>query len=517
MASHSGNVRPRMHVLSPESVKICEAHSYGRAANIDSCILPTSGVYTIAASDLGATNTGAYGLSLQRLNGPVGATSLSFGQNLADALVADGEIDTYTIAANQNDVIVLRMSSTASTLKPLIRLYRADGALLCSAYSYGAIAELSNCVAPATETYTILVTAFADSTVGTYSLAVQRPNNPVAAQPLLFGQPTLATLATMAELDAYTFNANQEDTVVLRMGRATGGLKPQVRVYGPTGTLLCGNSSYGAVTGAICLIPVSGTYTVLSSAFNDPATGSYGLTIQRVNAPPNATPLAAGITATSALTAAGQLATYTFAGAANHAVYLRMGAINSAIKPEISVYGDNGALICSKYTYGATVDVGPCLLPRTGMYTVLVNSFDVPATGGYGLTFQRITAPEQATTLYFGAPSFATLNSPASIGAFQFTAAASSSVRLRMTTGSALNPVIQIFSADGTKLCSSYSYGAAAEIATCQLPFDGDYTILATSLNDATGPYTLSLTCLNGTCGAVTPPFTYVFVPFVRR
>lgn len=154
----------------------------------------------------------------------------------------------------------------------------------------------------------------------------------------------------------------------------------------------------------------------------------------------------------------------------------------------------------------------------SGMYTILVNSFSVPATGGYGLTFQRITAPEQATTLYFGYASFATLTTSASIGTFQFTAAANSSVQLRMTRpNSALDPVIQIFSADGTRLCSAYSYGATAEIATCQLPFDGAYTVLATSLGDGTGPYTLALTCLNGMCGAVTPPLTYVFLPLVRK
>lgn len=50
------------------------------------------------------------------------------------------------------------------------------------------------------------------------------------------------------------------------------------------------------------------------------------------------------------------------AGVAEDVAYLRMGALSSSLKPEISVYGADGALICSAYTYGAAVDVGPCLL-----------------------------------------------------------------------------------------------------------------------------------------------------------
>lgn len=49
---------------------------------------------------------------------------------------------------------------------------------------------------------------------------------------------------------------------------------------------------------------------------------------------------------------------------------------------------------------------------------------------------------------------------------------------LRDQASGNLNPMLQIFSAQGARLCTSSSYGTYAEVASCVLPADAPYTIL---------------------------------------
>lgn len=151
------------------------------------------------------------------------------------------------------------------------------------------------------------------------------------------------------------------------------------------------------------------------------------------------------------------------------------------------------------------------------MVLVPFNALDEPHACAYNSP-QCAILYHKATPLYFEVGSFAALPTSVTSGTFQFSVSANSNINLRMISSvSALDPLVQLFSPDGIKLCSAYSYGAVAEIATCVLPFDGDYTVLATSLGGGVGQYALALTCLNGTCGAVTPPYEFVFLPLVRK
>jgi hypothetical protein len=90
-------------------------------------------------------------------------------------------------------------------------------------------------------------------------------------------------------------------------------------------------------------------------------------------------------------------------------------------------------------------------------------------------------------------------------------------VRLTATGGTSPHPVIQLFSADGTKICEAYTYGTTLTTPTCVLPSNGDYTVIVSSLDTGTGAYTMILNCQIGTCGALTPPEEHVYLPFVRR
>jgi hypothetical protein len=108
------------------------------------------------------------------------------------------------------------------------------------------------------------------------------------------------------------------------------------------------------------------------------------------------------ILAINVLTTTGQLATYTITAATGDAWYLRMGALGSSVRPQIRVFADDGSLVCQNYSYGYAISLGPCLVPRAGVYTVLANAFSEPTLGAYGLIAQRMRQPVAATVIYVG-------------------------------------------------------------------------------------------------------------------
>jgi hypothetical protein len=510
------NRQPRIQIRAPSATLECQAYSYSSIADTDACALTETGTHTIQISSANSA-TGNYGLSLQRLNGPLGAVPIGMGQSLTNGFTAPGEIQTWIVNADADDALVVRMTSTTANLQPYLRLFRPDGTKVCEAYSYGRIAETSTCLAPVAGAYTLVLTTLATTTSGNYGVAVQRMNNPTAAVPLPIGTPLSATLATPAELDTYTFAGEAQQTVVLSMA-GNSPVHPQIRIYRPDGALQCSEYSYGSIADTVCVLPTTGIYTILATAFNTPDTGSYSLSLQRIAPPVGATTLDAGVTATSTLTIPGQLAIFAFNGAANEPIYLRMGALQTTLQPLIRLFADDGVLVCSASSYAHAIDAGPCLLPHDGMYTVLASAFVTPLTSAFGLTMQRLAQPGHAQTLYFNRAQRGTLATSAALGTHTFTASGGSSIRLRMTEMTPdLNPAIQVFSADGTRLCIQTSYGAYAEIATCVLPSDGVYTVLASSRDDSTGGYELHLSCLTGTCGALTPPDEHIYLPLVRR
>jgi len=192
MGRSSGSIKPRIRVVTPSSTIACTVQDYGTLADLDTCVLSATGSYTIQADSWDGVGTGTYGLTVQRLNTPIDAVPLAYGQTVADALIAHSELDTYTFSATTGDALLVRMASTSS-LKPRIRVFRSDGTALCAASSYSLLADLGACLIPATDTYTLVLASAVESATGTYSMALQRANTPATPTTLVFGQPLTAT------------------------------------------------------------------------------------------------------------------------------------------------------------------------------------------------------------------------------------------------------------------------------------------------------------------------------------
>ncbi len=512
MAIASGGLDPEIVLYNPSGQAICSAYyPVGGATEINDCILPVNGIYTLLADDYGNSETGAYSLHLQRLNNPGGSTPLAFDQTLQATIDAVGEKDAYTFSASASDRVIVGMAIASGGLDPEIVIYNPSGQAICSAYyPVGGATEINDCILPVSGIYTLLADDYGNSETGAYSLHLQRLNNPGGFTPLAFGQTLQATIDAVGEKDAYTFSASASDRVIVGMAIASGGLDPEIVLYNPSGQAIC--SAYYPVGGATeindCILPVSGIYTLLADDYGNSETGAYSLHLQRLNNPGGFTPLAFGQTLQATVDAVGEKDAYTFSASASDRLIVGMAVASGGLDPEIVLYNPSGQAICSAYyPVGGATEINDCILPVSGIYTLLADDYGNSEVGAYSLHLQRLNNPGGSTPLAFGQTLQATIDAVSEKDAYTFSASASDRVIVGMAIASGgLDPEIVIYDPSGQAICSAYyPVGGATEINDCILPVSGIYTLLADDYgNSETGAYSLHLQRLNNP-GGFTP------------
>ena len=325
-----------------------------------------------------------------------------------------GDLDPWTFTANKDDAILLNIGEPIAGevdpgFFPWIRLFGPDGKLLES--QSGARAAQITETAPLTGTYTVVVTsAFANIAEGQYLLTlVKAPGTfevPIgdAGGPITAGDNHPGVIA-IGDLDPWTFTANRNDAIVLRIGEpllteVDPGFYPWIRVFGPDGAQL--GSQSGSRSAQINLTaPLTGTYTVVvTSAFVNVDDGHYLLTLVKVPGPFVVPPGDDGgpITRTAADRgdiALGDLDPWTFTAGIGNAIALSIGEtmigeVDPGFYPWIRLFGPDGAQLGSQSgALTATINVSA---PLTGTYTVVVtSSFVNTAVGHYMLTVSGAT------------------------------------------------------------------------------------------------------------------------------
>lgn len=211
------------------------------------CLVTQNGLQQIMVSDTSSSRTGSYNLYVQRLSAPSESTSLLLGQSHARVIATAAEATTFTFTGQAHDAVVLRMAVTAGDMRPHVRVFQADGSLVCSGSNpYGAGVETPRCVLPPAGTYTVLAGDTNVTRTGSYNLSLQRFNDPAGAMALDPGTTRLATLQVAGIANSYTISGQANEVFLLRMGVTSGDMRPHVRVFQTDGSLVCsGSNPYG--------------------------------------------------------------------------------------------------------------------------------------------------------------------------------------------------------------------------------------------------------------------------------
>lgn len=275
-------LQPWVRIYTPLGDKLCEGFN-ARFVEF-SCRLPSSGSYTVLVSDSTQLRelTGGYDLFLQRLNAPGLARSLdAYGQTIQDGVDLPARVDTFTIEGQVDDRVLARVHRLGNTVQPWLRMYSPIGDQVCEGFAERFF-EIE-CTLPRSGRYTLLL---ADSTAGrgetgTYSLYIQRLNNPGNAVALRSNSSVSGAIKTATGLDSYTISGEVDTLIDLRMRRTSDTLQPWMRLYDPRGTRIC--EGFNATDAEIrnCKLPRTGAYTLLVGDASPSRTelGSYTLAL----------------------------------------------------------------------------------------------------------------------------------------------------------------------------------------------------------------------------------------------
>jgi hypothetical protein len=424
--------------------------------------------------------------------------SISFGETVHCAIASASEEDRYSFNASAGDVVLARMSKATGDFYPQVAIEDSGGTSLCDQLSVTS-AEVSSCTLSSGGAYTLVASnGFSGDHTGSYYLYLQRLNASGGATAMGFGQTLAGSIDVPAEMDAYTFSANAGDVVLARMSKTSGELYARVRLFGPDGAELDDqNSVTSAEIGGLAL-PSDGSYTLLASdGSNGTRTGAYSIYLQRPNAPGNASAISFGQTLPGSIAAPAEMAAYTFSASAGDVVLARMSKASGEIYARVRLFGPDGAELDDQNSV-TSAEIGDYTLPGDGSYTLLASDgLEGVHTGTYYIYLQRLNVPGGTTAMDFGQTLAGSIEVPAEMDTYTFSANAGDVLLAQMSRASAVEELysrLRLYGPDGAKLVDRTSV-TMAEIEDYTLPSSGSYTLLASDGYDGThtGAYSIYL------------------------
>jgi YD repeat-containing protein len=367
------------------------------SAAVERMDLPASagGLVNIIVFDV-ASQTGNYGISVSTLNRPCSNKSLTCGSasqgNLANPLA----FDSYKASISSGATISIRTADTVSgsALVPVLEVYDPTGSPVPSAQSV-TTATFKTSVGG---NYTILIGSSNYIQTGGYAMAYARldlPCNAGGAPPPVLSCASVVdgSITTVLQTNSYSVAAQANDAFLLRLEQTSPGsaFRPRVDIYDPQGNQVQFLNT-NSLDRRNFTVPVDGSYTlsVEDSSAGGGQTGTYSLSLVRLNRPCNAAPLACGALAPGNISRPLASSVYTYTAAAGESFTLRMLNYSSALQPDLEVYDPQGNPAGQSTSGNVTgVDVTQ---PAAGAYTVLAMDAGTLQTGGpFGVELLRTT------------------------------------------------------------------------------------------------------------------------------
>jgi YD repeat-containing protein len=430
--------------------------------------VPADGVYTVVVTDsYDNSQSGAYSLSLLRLNRPCGGATLGCGavSSLSLPRALSSGVYTYTAAAGES--FSVRVLPGAGTPQLALAVYDPLGNQVGQPLS-GNFTGV-DVTQPAAGAYTLVATDASKTPAASSStLDLLRTVN-ACSVPAAQGTTVNGVVSATAPFLAYTIAASSGDALSLRSSSSTAGFASQMEIYDPTGVRLdSGVFSLSRKAAA------SGNYTVILGAAAPFTAGGYSFAWQLLNKPAGASPLACGASTPGTLSPSNQFRYYTLAASAGDILRLLFTPISGNFSPQMEIFDPTGARLAA--TYDVTQNAA-----ASGNYLVAVSpNTSSTATGAYSVAFQRPNNPCSPLSLTCGQTTLHQVNLPGQLDAFSFNATGGDQTTIRLAPRSgAYSPFAEVYSPAGGLVTTS-SNGLLSRV----LPAGGVYTLL---VRDSTG------------------------------
>jgi YD repeat-containing protein len=458
------------------------------------------GTVTVLLFENSGLRVGAYAISATKLNaGGCGGPGLTCGSTVDGQVTAALNVSSFNLQANAGDIYLLRLARTVTsgTFYASAEIYDSSGKPLGGAITPNSITQHSLATAavtlPNAGNYLLLVVGPVDGSTGGFSLSAALQNRPCAgAQPLGCSSIVDGAINGLLRTSVYSLPASANDAFLLRLlHTGQNAFRPRVDVYDGQGNAVTFLNT-GDLGRLNFVAPSDGAYTLLlADSFDYSQSGTYSLSVQRLNRPCNSATLSCGAPATGSFSRSLQTSVYTYTGLPGDSFSVRIQDTGASLQPGIEVYDSQGNLVSQAASgNAASVDVSK---PPGGTYTVVALDTNAnPAAGAFFLDLLRtrnacgVAAPIGQTVngVISGAEPWASYSLPLNSGDVLSLRSAS------FTAGFALQ--MELYDPDGLRVDS----GTFA--ISRRAPAAGNYTVLAGAATPRTGgAYALAWQLLN--------------------
>lgn len=396
----------------------------GRGVLIDGLRLPNTGRYTIVIGRFGyalGTTSGDFALTLERVGvGSESGSALRYGDSIANG-IDDAEPQLYyTFQAQQGDILNISMVTISGDLDPYLQVVASDGRLIASnddGFNGTSLdAEIENLLITEDGAYVIVATRWrlaAGDTSGTFILTLREADNsgirntPQAAEALEFNTPIEGELSQRNFTQYYTFDAQQNDLISVRMSRVGGGLDSFVIITDESLRELVSNDDSGGSSNAEIrefLVPSTGRYYVLATRFdreNGTSQGAYRLEVNLLGnafdgVSADVPRITYGTTITGNISDATPALQYAFYGTINDAVTISMSRADGNLDSLLQLTDANGNVLVTvdDSVSGQDARIERYTLPATGIYYIRATRYsgtdsDSNTAGNFVLVLAR--------------------------------------------------------------------------------------------------------------------------------
>jgi subtilisin-like proprotein convertase family protein len=253
MAVTSGNLGLFFDFFRPGPVSTC-AGPYGGST---SCPVPSggSGTWTLQVSDASGTHTGAFRLSLERLDVGVGCTAITYGHAVDAKIKKKASFACFTFTSSAGDALFVRSTGTSGSLGGVSSSESSPtGSVQCQ--SNGVL----ECSLATSGTQTLVEYSESGQTKGSFVLYLQRMNGPKHCTAVAVGGAKVnGSVPHAGDVACFDFSGKSGNTDTATLTSLTGTLGPLIDFFGPTGTSVCASPA----TSVTCGLNSTGTWTVL--------------------------------------------------------------------------------------------------------------------------------------------------------------------------------------------------------------------------------------------------------------
>jgi YD repeat-containing protein len=500
-ADPAQNNRPYAVNVDPTSKRLTFASIY----NFYDWTATVSGTVTMLVYEYTGSLGGSYYVSATKLNGGCGGASLSCNSTVDGGLTSPLAYGSYTIQANGGDVYQFRVArpGTSGGFTPGVEIFNSKGTrvgAVAPTNPSGHAASTATITFPTSGTYSVLVSGPLDGSLGSYSLGTLRLNRPCeSATALSCSSVVDGSVPGLIRNQIYSLAASANDSYMVRLLRADANslFRPRLDIYDPTGASVqfLNTNDLARVN---FTVPADGLYTlVVTDSFDGSQSGSYALSVLRLNRPCGAGTLSCGAPSAGDFPRALASSVYAYAAAAGESFSVRMLPGSGAEQPAIEVYDSLGNAVGQPLSGNfAGVDVTK---PPAGTYTVVAtDSSKTPSASSFTLDLLR-TVNACSVPAAQGTTVKGVVSATAPFLAYGIAASSGDVLSLRSSSSTAgFASEMELYDPDGARLDAgvfSLSRKAAAS---------GTYTVIVGAAAPlAAGGYSFAWQLLNRPAGGL--------------